>query len=171
MYIIKSGTADDVRENTINKYTELVQKMGGTVENVDKIGNKKFAYTIDYKNEGFYVLMNYAAMPTLPLEMERQMRISDDIVRFMTINKAGMNEITPKKLPPPPPKELTPEELEAKAEKERLKAERKAAREAAKVSETEKNTTETDFETQPKVESNNTQETSKIEPIIETKPE
>ncbi|MCL2599375.1 MAG: 30S ribosomal protein S6 [Firmicutes bacterium] len=93
MYIIKSGTADDKREATIKKYSTLVESAGGKIEAVDKMGIRKFAYPIDFKNEGFYVLMTFMAPPSLPLEMERQMRISDEVVRFMCVNKNGQNDL------------------------------------------------------------------------------
>ena len=87
LYIVNASLDDAAKEATIEKYSVLVTANGGEVESVDKWGVKKFAYPIDYKNEGYYVLMNFTANPDLPAEMERQMKISDDIIRYMVIRK------------------------------------------------------------------------------------
>ena len=60
---------------------------GGTVENVDKWGVKKLAYEIDFKSEGYYVLMNFTAPSEFPQELERQMRITDEVIRFIVVKK------------------------------------------------------------------------------------
>ena len=65
----------------------VVTAGGGSVESVDKWGVKKLAYEINFKNDGYYVLMNFTAPPTLPDELERQMRISDNVMRFLVVRK------------------------------------------------------------------------------------
>ncbi|MBQ2712379.1 MAG: 30S ribosomal protein S6 [Clostridia bacterium] len=87
LYIIKAEVADEAKEALIERFQSLVTENGGTVEKVDKWGMKKFAYPIDYKTEGYYVLMNFSAPATLPKEMERLMGITDDVVRCMVIRK------------------------------------------------------------------------------------
>ena len=87
LYIVNASLDDAAKEAAIEKYSALITANGGEVESVDKWGVKKFAYPIDYKNEGYYVLMNFTANPDLPAEMERQMKISDDIIRYMVIRK------------------------------------------------------------------------------------
>lgn len=87
LYILASGLEETAYAAAADKYKELVEKSGGTVENVDKWGVKKFAFPIGYKNEGYYVLMTFTAKPDLPLEMERQMRLSDEVVRHLIVRK------------------------------------------------------------------------------------
>lgn len=87
LYIIKNSIDDEAKEAVIKRYEETVLSNGGSVEKIDKWGMKKFAYTINYMNDGYYVLMNFSSSPELPKEIERQMRISDDIVRYMVIRK------------------------------------------------------------------------------------
>ena len=61
---------------------------GGTVENIDKWGTKKFAYTLqDYSTEGYYVLMNFEADATVPALLNRQVQIMDNAKRCMIIKK------------------------------------------------------------------------------------
>ncbi len=87
MYIIDASASDEQREAFIEKVQNMVVKAGGTIDTLDKIGLKKFAYPINYKNEGFYVLMNFQSEPSLPNEMESQMKIMDFFVRSLFIKK------------------------------------------------------------------------------------
>lgn len=87
MYIIDASATDEQRNAFIDKVQNMVTKAGGTIETLDKIGLKKFAYPINYKNEGFYVLMNFESEPNLPSEMGSQMKIMDFFVRSLFIKK------------------------------------------------------------------------------------
>ena len=60
---------------------------------MNKWGMRKLAYKINFLSEGYYVLMNYTAPATVPAELERQMRITDTIMRFVTIKKVE-NKLT-----------------------------------------------------------------------------
>lgn len=83
LYIISQDVAEDKREAIINSFAEVVTKNGGTVDNIDKIGLKKFAYEIKGKKEGFYVLMNFTADSNVPAIMEKKMALTDGFVRKM----------------------------------------------------------------------------------------
>ena len=87
LYILGANLDEAVKEAQIEKYSALVTAHGGEVESVNKWGNKKLAYEIDGKTEGYYVLMTFTANANLPQEMERQMKISDEVVRCMIIRK------------------------------------------------------------------------------------
>lgn len=87
MYIIDASATDEQKEAFIAKVQDMVVKAGGTIETLDKIGLKKFAYPINFKNEGYYVLMNFTAEPSLPNEMESKMAIMDHYVRSLFIKK------------------------------------------------------------------------------------
>lgn len=84
LYILNASLSDEEITAQTEKYAEIVTKAGGEVEKVDKWGVKRFTYPINFKNEGFYVLMTYTAPADLPKEVERQMSISDAVYRFMT---------------------------------------------------------------------------------------
>lgn len=87
LFILDNAAAEEAKEAMIAKMTSLVTENGGSVEKVDKWGAKKLAYPINYKTEGYYVLMNYECAPELIYEMERQLRISDIAMRHMVIKK------------------------------------------------------------------------------------
>ena len=87
MYIISATATEEQREELIAKYKTFVESKGGVVLGVDKLGMKKFAYAIDFKHEGFYVLMNFEAPNTLVSEMNKSMNIADLVVRQMFVRK------------------------------------------------------------------------------------
>jgi small subunit ribosomal protein S6 len=87
LYIIKGEVGEENVDAIIAKVEKIVTDNGGSVEKSEKWGLKKFAYPIDYKTEGFYVLMNFASEPTFPAELDRNLRISDEIVRGMIVSK------------------------------------------------------------------------------------
>ena len=62
---------------------------GGEIEKTDEWGRKKLAYPIDYKTEGYYVLVNFAAAPELPRELERNFRNDESILRYMVVRQNG----------------------------------------------------------------------------------
>lgn len=87
LYIVANDIADEAKEAVIAKLNAIVSDNGGTIDGVDKWGTKKLAYPINYKTEGYYVLVNFTAPATLPDELERVMRITDSVVRFMIVKK------------------------------------------------------------------------------------
>ena len=87
MYIISADANEEQREALIEKYKSFVESKGGVVSGVDKLGMKKFAYTINFKNEGFYVLMNFEAPTTVVDEMTKSMNIADLVIRQMFVRK------------------------------------------------------------------------------------
>lgn len=87
LYILDAKLDDAAKEAQIEKYKAVVEAAGGSVEGVDKWGVRKLAYEINYKSEGYYVLMNFTANAELPSELERQMRIADEVIRFIVVRK------------------------------------------------------------------------------------
>ena len=87
LYILDGKLSEEAVETQVEKYKTLVTSSGGEVEKTDKWGLKKFAYLIEKKSEGYYILMNFSASSCFPQELERQMKISDEVLRFMVINR------------------------------------------------------------------------------------
>lgn len=85
MYIISCDATEEQREALIEKYKAMVESKGGVVLGVDKLGMKKFAYKINFKTEGFYVLMNFEANADVVKEMNNSMNIADLVVRQMFV--------------------------------------------------------------------------------------
>lgn len=87
LFIIDNDLTDEAKEAVVNKLSAVIENDGGKIDAVDKWGTRKLAYPINYKNEGYYVLVNFTAPATLPDELERVMRITDSVVRFMIVKK------------------------------------------------------------------------------------
>ncbi|HRF36007.1 MAG TPA: 30S ribosomal protein S6 [Clostridia bacterium] len=88
LYIINNDASEEAKQAVIDKMESIVTSNGGTVENIDKWGTKKFAYTLqDYSTEGYYVLMNFEADAAVPALLNRQVQIMDNAKRCMIIKK------------------------------------------------------------------------------------
>ena len=87
MYIISCEATEEQREALIEKFKTFVESKGGVVSGLDKLGMKKFAYAINFKTEGFYVLMNFEAPAEVVSEMTNAMNIADLVVRQMFVRK------------------------------------------------------------------------------------
>lgn len=81
LYILDSVLSDEAKEAIIAKFEDLVKSNGGVVEKTDRWGMKKLQYPINYKSEGYYVLMTFEAEKTLVVELKRVAGITDGIIR------------------------------------------------------------------------------------------
>ncbi len=81
LYILDTALSDEAKEAIIKKFEDLVVGNGGTIEKIDRWGVKKLCYPIDYKPEGFYVLMTFEAEKTMVVELKRVASITDGVIR------------------------------------------------------------------------------------------
>ena len=81
LYILDASLTDEAKESVIKKFEDLVTGNGGIVEKTDRWGVKKLQYPINYKTEGYYVLMTFEAEKTLVVEIKRVAGITDGIIR------------------------------------------------------------------------------------------
>lgn len=83
LYIISADQTEEQREAIIEKLKKFVESRNGVIAGIDKWGMKKLAYPINFKTEGFYVLMTMEANPQMIAEMEHMMNLNEAIVRKM----------------------------------------------------------------------------------------
>ena len=81
LFIVDASIAEEEREKVIAGVSELIAKVGGNASEPDKWGVRKYAYPINYKSEGFYVLMSFEAQTTLVQELKRIAGIVDGVIR------------------------------------------------------------------------------------------
>ena len=81
LYILDAALSDETKEELIKKFEDLVVKNGGVVEKTERWGVKKLCYPINYKSEGYYVLMTFEAEKTLVVEIKRIVGITDGVIR------------------------------------------------------------------------------------------
>ena len=109
MYVIDPTLEDSARTELINRFSDLVKKNGGEVDRVDEWGKRRLAYAIQYKTEGYYVLMYIKAPAELPREIERNMQISDSVLRYLTVRYEGELPAKREPLKPYAPREAAAE--------------------------------------------------------------
>ena len=81
--VVNAKIEDDVRVATVEKVKEYVARYGGTVTNVDEWGKKRLAYEIQKMKEGFYYFIQFEADATAPAEIERHVRIMENVIRYL----------------------------------------------------------------------------------------
>ena len=89
MYVIDPALEDGARVELINRFSDLVKKNGGEVDRVDEWGKRRLAYAIQYKTEGYYVLMYIKGPSELPRELERNLQIADSVLRYLVVRYEG----------------------------------------------------------------------------------
>lgn len=83
MYIIDAAVEEEARKALIERFNTLINENGATISDIDEWGKRRLAYPINYKNEGYYVLMHIEAAPEFPRELERNLQISDSVMRYL----------------------------------------------------------------------------------------
>ena len=86
MFIIDPVLDDEKKEAVIETVKGIIAASGEVAE-TDVWGLKKLAYPIQKKSEGYYVVMQFAATPDLPKELDRRLRISDNVMRHIIVSK------------------------------------------------------------------------------------
>lgn len=87
LYIIVPELDEEATRASVEKFKGIVENNGGEVTAIDGWGKKKLAYEIDYKTEGYYVLMSFSGSPELPKELERNFKIDEAILRYLVTRK------------------------------------------------------------------------------------
>ena len=100
MYIIDTSLEEAARKELVDRITTLIEKNGGEVEKVDEWGKRRLAYPINYKNEGYYVLVNFLSGSDLPKEIERVLQISESILRYLVVRlEHKRSSVKPRAIP------------------------------------------------------------------------
>ena len=86
MFVFSVAKGEEATAALTEKFKALISE-NGTIESVDVWGKRKLAYPIDFKTEGYYVLVNFASNPEFPRELERIYGITDGVMRTIVIRK------------------------------------------------------------------------------------
>ncbi|MGL5439681.1 MAG: 30S ribosomal protein S6 [Filifactoraceae bacterium] len=85
IYVLKPNL-DDEAKAVVSEKVEAVINANGTIEKVDVWGNKRLAYEIQKLNEGFYVFIKFSAAVDVPKELDRNLKINENVIRHMIVN-------------------------------------------------------------------------------------
>ena len=109
MYILRPDIAEEEVNQHIEKYNKLLEGMGGKILDSQMRGKRRLAYTIKKNREGIYVQLSHQGDGQHIAKIEKAMRLSEDVIRYMTIKQEGP-------LPTPKPK-IKPSETPNNQEK------------------------------------------------------
>jgi len=142
MYILRPDIAEDEVTNHIDKYNKLLEEFGGIVLDSQMRGKRRLAYQIAKNREGIYVQLGHQGDGQHIFKIEKAMRLSEDVIRFMTVKQEG---------PLPSPKPSTKSSTQADDQKNtetKVEAKEKQSVLSAKTSTSGKDDTETQENTE-----------------------
>jgi small subunit ribosomal protein S6 len=85
LFVLAPTLNEEELKASVDKFKGVIENGGGVVDNVDEWGKRRLAYEINKINEGYYVLFNFTANPELPKELDRILRISDNVIRHIVV--------------------------------------------------------------------------------------
>ena len=89
MYIIRPDIQQEAVQAVTEKFQQIITSGDGEITKHDVMGKRRLAYEIKKFNEGFYILINFTGKPEVVNELERIMKISDDVIRYLITNCAS----------------------------------------------------------------------------------
>ncbi len=89
MYILRPDIAEDEVTNHIDKYNKLLEEFGGTILDSQMRGKRRLAYQIAKHREGIYVQLSHQGDGQHISKIEKAMRLSEDVIRYMTVKQEG----------------------------------------------------------------------------------
>ncbi len=84
VYILKPSVEEEKRTQLLERFRGIIETEGA-IENVDEWGSRRLAYEIDKVNEGYYVLVNFSSGIEVIKELNRNLRIIDDVLRHLIV--------------------------------------------------------------------------------------
>ena len=89
MYILRPDIAEDQVNNHIDKYNKLLEEFGGIILDSQMRGKRRLAYQISKHREGIYVQLSHQGDGQHISKIEKAMRLSEDVIRYMTVKQEG----------------------------------------------------------------------------------
>src|SRR4051812_41269201 len=85
LFIVKPDAPEEEVDGFVDQVKQIILTGKGTTEKADKWGMRKLAYRVQKYHEGIYVLVQFSSSPELVREVERRMRVSDLVIKFITV--------------------------------------------------------------------------------------
>jgi small subunit ribosomal protein S6 len=85
MFIVRPDVVDEELDKLVSGFETTVTTGGGTIKNSEKLGRRKLAYTVRKFNDGNYVLLTIEANGTVVAELERRLRVTEPVIKFITV--------------------------------------------------------------------------------------
>lgn len=85
--VVNAKIEEEARIAAVEKVKEYIGRFGGAVTNVDEWGKKRLAYEIQKMKEGYYYFIQFDAEANCPSEVEKRVRIMDNVIRFLCVRQ------------------------------------------------------------------------------------
>jgi small subunit ribosomal protein S6 len=85
MFIVRPDMTEEDQDKLISNLQSAVTSGGGQVKNVEKMGKRRLAYTVRKFNDGLYMLLNFEGGGGLVHELERRLRVSEPVIKFLSV--------------------------------------------------------------------------------------
>ena len=87
MFILRPEFDKEQSQEVAARYTAIITSNGGTIDKVSEWGKRRLAYEVKKYREGIYVLVNFTAEANVSKELERNFKISEDVLRYLMVRK------------------------------------------------------------------------------------
>ncbi len=98
LFIVTPDSSEEDLKAVATKIKGVVTGMNGIVTSYDEQGRKKLAYSVKKQNKGYYVLMDYVGSADIVSEIERNMRLDDRVLKYLTVKLA--DQVDPESIEP-----------------------------------------------------------------------
>jgi small subunit ribosomal protein S6 len=95
VYLLRADLTDETTKKIQDKILEVISRYSGNLENVQDLGKKQLAYRILKHTKAHYFSLNYLGNGQVIEELERHLRLSEDVIRFLTVKKVKNRDIPP----------------------------------------------------------------------------
>jgi len=85
VYIVNPNIDADSLREIVNKFSDLIKKLKGYIVKVNEWGKRKLAYEVKLFDKGYYVLLDFCGLPEIVKELERNLKIDDRILKYLTV--------------------------------------------------------------------------------------
>jgi small subunit ribosomal protein S6 len=85
LFIVKPDTPEEEVDAFVEQIQQVITNGKGTIDKTDKWGMRKLAYRVQKYGEGIYILIQFTSSPDLVKEVERRMRVADQVIKFITV--------------------------------------------------------------------------------------
>jgi small subunit ribosomal protein S6 len=92
MFIVRPDVEEAELDKLIETFSGYVTTGGGTITSTEKMGRRRLAYTVKKFNDGFYILLIVEAPASLISEIERRLRVSEQVIKFITVRMDEENK-------------------------------------------------------------------------------
>ena len=83
--VVNAKIEDEEREAVVEKAKGYIERFGGAITEVEESGKKRLAYEIQKMSEGYYYFIHFDAEPDVPAQVEKNVRIMDNVLRFLCV--------------------------------------------------------------------------------------